>query len=289
MPRVPTILVIVLMLLAPGANAQQEITFSTAPSERLPEKSEVEAILTMPANATGKVPAVVFIHSAGGYDAAKYALYGAALREAGIATLGVSLFRIGSSRLPSEWLPHTFGAFKYLAAHPQIEPSRIGIMGLSLGGILSMYTASAIFTAEHLGSGQGFAAHVPVYPACWVHEAIARGTSRNKSLNNTRAYSKLTGAPVHILAGDKDQLDDPDGCQKFLEALSLEARKFVELTVYPGATHVWDAGRNYEYFDRAGCKGRGCQVQVEYSPEVTAKGIKVVVDFFRKHLGAPSR
>ena len=263
MPRVPAILCIILMLHISSANAQQEVTFSTAPSERLPEKAVVEAVLNFPKNATGKVPAVVYIHAAGGYDAAKYELYGSALREAGIATLGVSLFRARSTRFPSEWLPHTYGAFKYLAAHSRIEPSRIGIMGLSLGGTLSMYTASAIFTAEHLGSDKGFAAHVAAYPACWIHEAIARGTSRNKPLNNARAYSKLTGAPIHILAGDKDQLDDPEGCKNFLEALSPQSRKFVELTVYPGATHVWDAGRNFVYFDRAGCKGQGCQVQVE--------------------------
>lgn len=241
-----------------NAFSQQEVTFPTVPSERMPYAGQVEAILTLPPNATGKVPAVVLIHAGNGFfNSDQYEYYGSPLRQAGIATLGLILFRQGSrpfqSHVPSDFLPHAFGALKYLATHPNIDPGRIGTMGFSLGGVLSMYTASVSLASEHLVGGPRFAAHVPIYPACWLHEANARGSQKLKLAG---AYTALTGAPVHILAGAKDQHDDPDTCQKFIEALSPQARKSVALTIFPNATHVWDAARSYSYFDRFACKGK---------------------------------
>jgi len=273
---------LVFATLSSGALPQQEVTFPQAPSERLPVwrgyGEQVNAILSLPTNAAEKVPAVVLIHTRGGYDSRHYEFYGAALRQAGIATLSLILFHTGPRHLPSDLVPHAFGALKYLASHPRIDPSRIGIMGFSMGGILAMYTASAMLASEHLGSGPRFAAHVPFYPVCWIHEETARGSERTKRLAN--AYASLTGAPVHILAGGKDQWDDPDSCQKFLEALAPDARKSVVLTFYPDATHGWDLGQNSRYFGPAACKGRGCQVDNVYDPDTAQKGRQVVVEFF---------
>lgn len=281
---------VICTVLCSGALAQQAVSFPQAPSERLPVwrgyGERVEAILHLPAGSAERVPAVAFIHGAAGYDSAQYEFYSTALRKAGFATLGLVLFRTPSStHLPSDLVPHAFGALKYLASHPRIDPDRIGIMGLSMGGILAMYTASSMFAAEHLGSGPRFAAHVPVYPVCWIHEEIARGSERTKKLAN--AYASLTGAPVHILAGGKDQYDDPDGCQKFLAALASEVRNSVTLTFYPDATHSWDLGRSYRYFAQTACKGRGCQVDVVSDPDTAHKGRQLVVEFFSSKLLRP--
>ncbi len=272
--------------LSSSAFSQQAVTFPTIPSQRLPHAGQAEAILTLPPQAEGRVPAVVVIHDYGGYAGPhQYEYYGAALREAGIATLGLILFPRGSKQMqsqpPSYFLGHAFGAIKYLSSLSNINPDRIGIMGFSLGGVLSMYTASAVLASEHLGSGRRFAAHVPLYPACWVHEANARAAQK---LTLAGAYARLTGAPIHILAGAKDQLDDPDTCHKFIEALSLDARKSVVLTMFPSATHNWDVGRSYRYFDRYACKGKGCDVDVVFDTDTSLKGRQIVVEFFSSHL-----
>jgi dienelactone hydrolase len=255
----------------------QEVTFPQAPSERLPiwrgYGEQVNAILTLPPNTTGKVPAVVMIHTNGGYDPAHYDFYGTALRASGIATLGLILFRSGGTNQPSNIVPHAFGALKYLASRPEIDSNRIAIMGFSLGGILAVYTASDMLASEHMGGGPKFAAHVAFYPLCWLHEEIARGTPRTKRFAN--AYAKLTSAPLHILAGGKDQYDDPDSCQRFLESLAPDARKSVALTYYPDATHGWDNGGTRRYFDAAACKGRGCDVN-DVSDQATAQKGKLV-------------
>jgi len=278
--------VLFLAVLSSAALAQHDVRFPPVPSERIPVLrgygGQVEAVLQLPAGAQGRVPAAVLIHSAGGYDQGLYEFYGAALREEGIATLGVILFRHPfKGYVPSDFIPHVFGALKYLASDPRIDPERIGVTGFSLGGILAMYAASEVLAMEHLGNGPRFAAHVPVYPVCWIHEGVARGHERQKRI--AKAYDRLTGAPVHVLAGDKDELDDPDGCQRFVEALLPEARKSVALTVFPGATHAWDT-HSRRYFDRAGCKGRGCEVNVVYSPETAQKGRQLMLDFFVTHL-----
>lgn len=270
------------------AFAQQEVTFPAAKAARAQFDGEVEAILRMPQSLAGKVPAIVFIHTAGGFleDRSVYDFYAQPLRDAGVATLYVSLFRSATDKFPSYFVPHAFGALNYLASHPQIDQERIGIMGISLGGILSLYAASASLTSEFASPGRRFAAHVAIYPVCWIHETVARGNEQSRKALG-EPYKQLTGAPIHILAGERDELEEPDSCQKFLNVLSLDARSSIGLTVYPGATHAWDKGKSFRYFDR-GCRtdppGRGCYVTVEFNPEVTAKGRQFATDFFLKHL-----
>ncbi|HEX7055211.1 MAG TPA: prolyl oligopeptidase family serine peptidase [Burkholderiales bacterium] len=270
-------------LAVPAAQAQKEVEFPTAPTARFGAEDSVEAILTLPGNASGKVPAVVLIHNAGGYDPAHYEFYAAPLRAAGIATLGLILSRAPSQRMPSVWIPHVYGAYKFLAAQPEIDAARIGVMGMSLGGLLSLYTASELFTREHLGDGPRFAAHAALYPVCWVHEAIANGSAARRNRAMAGAYDRLTGAPQLVLAGARDDDDAPDSCEKFLAALSAEARRNVTLHVFPDATHLWDQGPDRRYYDPI-CRGGGCQVTVRYDPAIALQGRDMVVEFFSRHL-----
>jgi dienelactone hydrolase len=49
--------------------------------------------------------------------------------------------------------------------HPRIESARIGVMGLSWGGVLSLISASEEFMRAYTGGAYRLAAHLPVYPA----------------------------------------------------------------------------------------------------------------------------
>lgn len=276
-------------LASTAALAQEEVTFPAASTARYPGPTKVAGYLSLPPGATGKLPLVVFMHTAGGFgeDIGKFSFYSAALHEAGIATFNLVLFRNAPEGLPSTYLPHLFGAFKYLAGHPRIAADRIGVMGVSFGGVMAMYAASEMLKREFLGDAPGFAAHALLYPACWVHEGIATGNVRARKAFGGDAYGKLTGAPVHVLAGGRDEVDSPGTCRKFVNALPADARKFVELTEFPDATHAWDAGRSFRYWDRAGCDGKGCQVNVEHAPATADKGRLIVAEFFAKHLKRP--
>ena len=74
-------------------------------------------------------------------------------------------------RVP-ESLPEAYGAYKFLSANPAIDPKRIGIMGFSWGGVVSMLTANRPYTDQYLNPGAKFAAHAPNYPICWVYNKV---------------------------------------------------------------------------------------------------------------------
>ena len=245
----------------------------------------VSGDLTMPAGVQGKVPAVVVIHSAGGFEDPTRRPYVQALNEAGIATLELNLFSMGNRPKTSRMsLPHTFGALNYLAQNPQIDAQRIGITGFSYGGVMSLLTASKEFNEAYTGGKLRFAAHLALYPVCWVHLASTEGKSQTYP---TTVYSELTPAPVHILAGGKDKYDAPDSCQKFIQALPEAARSHVSLTMYPEATHGWDTQVNKNYKDSAANQGRGGYVEHYRNAEVAQKSLDFSRQFFTTHLLNP--
>jgi len=151
-------------------------------------------------------PAVVIIHNAG-QDSTGHA-YATALTQAGFVTLEVELWRFRREHAsPTAYLAHAFGALKFLATHPRVDPARIGGMGFSLGGILSLRAATEHFTWNYTGGSSRYAAHLALYPVCYIHLNAQERKSRLKELHGI--YDKLTGAPVHILAGAKDEYDEP--------------------------------------------------------------------------------
>ena len=146
-----------------------------------------------------RVPAVVIVHGSDGVDS-RGSLYAADLNDAGIATLEIDMWAARGIRGPEgrpkgvpETLPDAYGAFKLLAAHPAIDPDRIGIMGFSWGGVVSMLTASRIYTERYLGKGARFAAHAPNYPVCSVYNRVPGYEMK-----------ELTGAPILLQTGTLD-------------------------------------------------------------------------------------
>ncbi len=229
-----------------------------------------------PADANGPVPAVVVAHGSGGIDG-RANVYVAALRMAGIAVLEVEMFAPG--RRPgriSATYPHVLGALDYLAGHPAIDPSRIGIMGFSWGGALSLAMAQESGYRDH--GPNRFAAHVPIYPTCSAY---------SRPGNNV---GPPTGRPVLILAGAKDDYDAPDDCPKVAAAFNARLPGTVAVHVYPDATHIWDSARgNTTFYDPYANRGSGGTVRVVASAETTADSVARTVAFFATALRAGAR
>ncbi|HYH40355.1 MAG TPA: dienelactone hydrolase family protein [Burkholderiales bacterium] len=252
--------VFVAMLPAAGhaAEAYDEsiVTFPIAKSADGGRVHDIRGTLRVPKSGD-KRPAVVIIHNAG-QDATGQA-YAFALTQAGFVTLELELWRgRRDHQRPTPYLAHTFGALQFLATHPRVDPARIGGMGFSLGGILNIRAATDYFTQKYTAGNPRFAAHLALYPVCWIHLNAQEGKSRTKELQGI--YSKVTGAPVHILAGATDEYDEPDTCAKFLASIPPDARKNFKLTVYPDAGHGWDAPSSRTYNASEACLGRGCTV-----------------------------
>lgn len=111
-------------------------------------------------------------------------------------------------------------ALKALAARPDVDAARIGIVGFSFGGAVSYLTANAMVMEQILPGGPRFAAHAPMYPNCKM----------------TPARKAAVGAPVLFLLGDAEDYTDPDACERRGAELR-EGGAAVEVVRYPGAYH----------------------------------------------------
>ena len=87
-----------------------------------------------------------------------------------------------------------FRALTLLQNHPDIDQSRIGITGWSLGGSTSFYSAWEPIIESLSQNGERFNAHLPLYPGLHI-----------KPEDN-----RWTNAPISILSGADDDYTPPD-------------------------------------------------------------------------------
>jgi dienelactone hydrolase len=272
-------------LLAQEAPVREQVSFAAATV--VDGEVIVNGELRIPAASGAKLPAVVVIHGSGGLQDGVGTRYVEALNQAGIATLELDLFpRGGRPDTPRPNFPHTYGSLIYLAKHPRIDPARIGVMGFSWGGALSLISATEELTRAYTGGAYRFAAHLPVYPTCWPHSAILQGRHR---VFNASVYQAMTGAPVHILAAALDDFDDdPDACPKFVRALPASVRSSVSVTVYPDVGHGFDVPKSEErtFQDPFAHMGRGGAVRYYGDAATADKARAFAVEFFTSNLKA---
>lgn len=269
----------------------EQVAINVPQKEDLQNSSSLKANLIIPEGSTGKIPAVIVLHSGGGIDGTG-APYIEQLNKAGMATLEVDMFARGAAIPIRNAVPYAYASFNFLASHPNIDATRIGIMGFSFGAILSLLSASSDQTAIYLPDGRKFAAHAALYPACWVHAAISKGeadlhsneTNRDFTGVTAATYQRTTGSKVLLLAGDKDSYDDPDSCQQFVASLPDGTKATYRLIVYPGAGHGWDSPHDRNYRHYAAHKGRGGMVNHQGNKDIAAQSRTEVVMFFKETL-----
>lgn len=260
-----------------GAGAGEKVTFSGAEARGYSHAEVVSAELQIPKDAKGRTPAIVILHGSGGIDG-RGRFHAEALNEAGFATLEVYMFDRGQRPRQGgvATLTHGFGALKYLAGRPDIDPGKIGVMGFSFGANMTLRMASKTVSDAFLpnASDPRFAAHAPFYPSCWVFKSAGD-------------YQTLTGAPVLLFAGGRDDYEtSPDACKEFLDALPQSTRGHVALRFYPDATHGWDTqrGEPFTITDRYAFGGRGGLARIHPNPAVAEDSRKQVVEFFTRVL-----
>jgi dienelactone hydrolase len=257
--------------------AKESVSFASA--TLIDPETTVKGELRLPGGTGEKLPAVVVIHNSGGLVDRTGVFYIEALNQAGIATLELDLFPRGGRPASTRMnLPHTYGSLIYLSNHPRIDPARIGVTGFSWGGLLSLLSASTELTDAYVGSKYRFAAHLPLYPVCWAHSNILDGKNAQY---RPSIYQSVTGSPVHILVGEKDNYEDPDSCPKFIQSLPEAVRNHVRVTVYPGVGHGWDTQEDRSYRDAAAYKGRGGTVSHYRNSEAAEKSRAFALDFFK--------
>jgi len=226
----------------------QSPNIATAPPSMLVIKGK----LSLPAGpgrkagcgAAHPVPAVVILHGSSGIDA-RGDFYEAALNEAGIATLQIDMWEArgvtgGANRpkAPILTLPDGFSALAFLAAQPGIAADRIGVLGFSWGGVMSMGSAEQLY-AGMFGGGRQFKAHVAHYPVCYAYNAVFPGLPPPAQFGTQ--FMHLTGAPVLIEVGSSDDYDNGGArCQALAQTVNASNGDVVQVVEVPQSEHAWD-------------------------------------------------
>jgi dienelactone hydrolase len=179
-----------------------------------PPPENVRSLFAKPAG-KGPFPAVVLLHTCGGVRPHVSADWPAFLTEIGYAVLTVDTFgsrgagtcsdaNVGTPAMTRD----AYGALDYLAARPDIDPDRIGVMGFSLGAY-----AIEGFAPENINSpgGRNFKAGIAVYGNC--------------SVSNKPSF------PALQIIGDKDG--------SFRQSL-CKPNKYWSVEIIPGAYHAFD-------------------------------------------------
>jgi dienelactone hydrolase len=252
-----------------GATPGTVMNFSS-----LDKNHNVSGTLYLPDNAAGPSPAIVLVHGTAGINQTG-ALYRDQILNLGIAVFEVDfktgIFTSAMNRPPANtFVPMAFAALKELRKLPAIDPNRIGIMGFSMGGHLTVNTAFESNRKSWMGDEKGFAAYVAFYPICasFLKQSDLR----------------VNGAPMIILYGTDDSYGDGKNVPAFQRMLSEKFKFEVTTVEYPGAMH--DFNRNVppmNYPDPAAIGGTG---HTAWNADAANDSVVRVVDFLRKNLRA---
>jgi len=135
-----------------------------------------------------------------------------------------------------------------------------------------MLTATTPYTEQHLGRGLRFAAHVALYPVCWVYNTVPG-----------YEFRAFTGAPVLIQAGELDTYDDPDTCARLVQSVN---NPLITVKIYPGATHAFDRLEpQIRVNDPFANKGRGGEVVFTPNPRAAQESAQTTVNQFKRVFG----
>jgi dienelactone hydrolase len=199
-------------------------------------RTTARATLYLPESASARnpVPAVILLHGAGGILANREPVYAAQYARMGIAALVIHVYEARNDQgwgfverllniTESMFLADAYAGLQYLAKRPEIDGTRVALIGFSYGGMATMYAAYRQVANAYAPKGPRFAAHISYYGPCIVRFADSRAT----------------GAPLLMLMGEGDVITDKKRCAKVAEDLRKGGAK-VRAIVYKGAYHQWD-------------------------------------------------
>lgn len=192
----------------------------------------VAGLLRVAKAGTERLPTVILMHGSGGLGG-NIEFWQRALAARGISTFAIDGFTgrgLTSVNTDQSLLARTnlildiYRALGVLAWHPRVDPARIAVMGFSRGGQAALYASLKRFDAAWNRSGVTPALYLPVYPDCSIR---------------FRDDTAVVDRPIRMFGGSGDDYNPAATCAAYAERLKA-AGADVDLTVYPGAQHVFD-------------------------------------------------
>ena len=181
---------------------------------------------------TGRLPVVVMIHGSEGIRAnidtwsnqfiemgvSTFVIDG--LTGRGLRSVSADQARLGRLNL----IIDAYRALDILAKHPQVDPSKVILMGFSRGGQAALYASVKRFQRMWNRSGIEIAAYIAFYPDC--------STTYIGDV-------EVADRPIRIFHGTPDDWDPVAPCKTYVDRLRSAGRD-VQLTEYPTAPHAFD-------------------------------------------------
>ncbi len=220
----------------------QELSWAEILQKRLEGKQKVQipAELMLPKTVAGRVPAMVIMHGSGGLRQREYRYarelnkegIGAVVLDSfnprGVATTGGQQERVTTSTM----LGDVYALLNLLQNHPKVDPDRIGIMGFSKGGSVTVFAVDEQIRSALASGTNRFALGVAFYPAC---------------VTQLRRVSP-TGAPLFMLLGEQDSYVPAVQCERYIE--KMKAAGFsVTAIKYADAHHGWDSSSPVRFLE----------------------------------------
>jgi dienelactone hydrolase len=209
----------------------EQLKFYTNPA---PDVTPVKITATLYLPQSDKaVAAMVIVNSSGGVLDRIEGHYSRSLTQNGIAALVVDSFRPRkisnideNQELVSSWVMENdaFVALAELNKDKRIDPNRIGIMGVSKGGLVAQNAAMLVRRELRRTGSLAFALHVPIVPDC-----VAQ--FRN---------AETTGRPILYMLAELDDLTPSKPCLEYADRIKAAGNSNVVTKVYPGQYHAWE-------------------------------------------------
>lgn len=190
--------------------------------------------LWLPEATAQPAPCMVILTSSAGVQRHREHFYAQALNEAGIAALIVDSFTgrgvrrtVADQTLVSaaQMEGDAFAALALLRADPRIDPTRIGVMGVSKGGGAALNAAIAV--RQHWRNG---------FPHLFdLHVAICPGATAQHRDPTTH------GRPMFFMLAARDDYTPAPLAVDYAERMRSAGNRRIKVKVYGAAHHGWES------------------------------------------------
>tara|TARA_B100000676_G_scaffold59834_1_gene59096 strand:+ start:19501 stop:20457 length:957 start_codon:yes stop_codon:yes gene_type:complete len=207
------------------------------------QEQEVYGILRLPDNfdKSQKIPLIIGV--AGSLDWGEHHhKYLKMYRDMGIATFELNSFKsrgikstVGSQTdvTTAMMILDVYKAFEKLSNHPNIDYTKVGITGWSLGGGVTLFSGWKPLK-KAINIDLKFAARLAFYPPCFA-------------IPNNIDFENV---PTHVLIGELDTWTPADACIEFEKVMKSSGYDF-NVTVYDSSYHSFDRESDLHFVENA--------------------------------------